>query len=65
MWPLEIITAKPLLMLANITPQKWALQALENVAMRGADIYSVIYPTLILLGMGVICFIAGLRLVRQ
>lgn len=35
MWPLEIITSKPLLMLANITPHKWALSAIEGAMFYG------------------------------
>lgn len=35
MWPLEIITSKTLLMLANITPHKWALSAIEGAVIYG------------------------------
>lgn len=64
MWPLEIVTSKPLLTLANLTPQKWALQGLEQIAMYGAETTAVIAPVIVLTAMGVIFFIIGVRLVR-
>ena len=64
MWPLDIVNSKLLLTLANLTPQKWAVQGMEKIAMYGADFSSAIVPTLVLVGMGLLFFIIGVRLVR-
>ncbi len=64
MWPLDIVNSKLLLMLANLTPQKWAVQGMEKIAMYGAGASSAIVPTLVLLGMGMIFFLIGVKLVE-
>jgi len=64
MWPLEIVNSKIVLALANITPQKWAVQGMERIAMHGEGFNAAIIPTLILLGMGMIYFTLGVRLVK-
>lgn len=59
MWPLEIVNNKILLFLAELTPQKWAMQGLENIASKGMSFEAAILPTLVLLGMGAIYFSFG------
>lgn len=64
MWPLEIVNSKILLSLANITPQKWAIQGMEKIAMYGSDFKAAILPSGILLLMGVIYLGIGIKLVK-
>jgi len=64
MWPLEIVRSKILLILANLTPQKWAIQGMEKIAIYGAETNTAIIPTIVLLVMGAIFFILGVRLVK-
>lgn len=65
MWPLEMITAKPLLWLSNITPQKWALSAMEKIAMHGASPSTATTSILVLLGMALVYFLLGLRVMKK
>jgi ABC-2 type transport system permease protein len=58
MWPLEIISSKLLLTLANFTPHKWALEAIEALASGNTFSY---LPIFVLLGMGMIYLILGER----
>lgn len=64
MWPLEIINSKPLLTIANFVPQKWAVEGMEKIAMYGYGFEAAITPSLILIGMGLIFFVVGVRLVK-
>lgn len=64
MWPLEIINSKVLLLLANITPQKWAIQGMERIAMYGSGFEAAVIPSLVLLAMGLVYFGLGVRLVK-
>lgn len=64
MWPLEIVNSKILLFLANITPQKWAIQGMEKIAMYGSDFSAAILPSSILLLMGVLYLGIGIKLVK-
>ncbi len=50
MWPLEIVTSKILLGLSNITPHKWALEAMKAVTMQGAG-WADIQVNLLVLGL--------------
>lgn len=59
MWPLDIVNNKILLFLAELTPQKWAMQGLENIASKGMSFEASILPTIVLLFMGVIYFSFG------
>ncbi len=59
MWPLDIVNNKILLFLAELTPQKWAMQGLENIASKGMSFEAAILPTTVLLFMGVIYFSFG------
>lgn len=58
-WPLEIVTAKPLLLLANITPQKWAVSSIEKVMVHGYGFEEVVPSILVLVGMGILYMILG------
>lgn len=64
MWPLEIVNNKVLLFLAELTPQKWAIQGMEDIAAGGLGFEAAVIPTLVLAGMGLIFFAAGLKLVK-
>ncbi|ATW25158.1 ABC transporter permease [Candidatus Formimonas warabiya] len=65
MWPLEIVNSKILLVLANLTPQKWAIQGMERIASYGQGFDAAILPTLVLLAMGLGYFIAGVKLIGR
>ncbi|MTI47516.1 MAG: ABC transporter permease [Firmicutes bacterium] len=65
MWPLDIVENKIILALSNITPQKWAIEGIESIAMYGKGINGVIIPTLVLLGMGLLFFSTGVKLVKS
>lgn len=64
MWPLEIINSKILLTIANFVPQKWAVEGMEKIAVQGYGFEAAIMPSLILLGMGLIFFTIGVKLVK-
>lgn len=64
MWPLDIVNNKALLLLAELTPQKWAIQGMEDIASRGMGFEAAVMPSLVLAGMGLIFFAAGVRLMR-
>lgn len=61
MWPLEIITSKPLLFLANLTPHKWALDAIKGAVIYGRVDQSTILSVVILLAMGIGYLVLGER----
>lgn len=65
MWPLEIISSKTLIFLSNLTPHKWALEAIERTAAYGLNVSEVMTATGVLLLMGIIYLIAGLKLVKK
>jgi len=64
MWPLEIVNNKALLFLAELTPQKWAMQGIEGIASQGMGFEAAIFPTIVLMGMGLIYFIIGVKTLR-
>jgi ABC-2 type transport system permease protein len=64
MWPLEIVNNKLLLFLAELTPQKWAVQGMENIASKGMGFEAAVFPTIILLAMGVLFFAVGVYIER-
>ena len=64
MWPLEIVNSKPLLLLAELTPQKWAMQGMESIASKGMGFEAAIFPTIVLLIMGILFFAAGVKTVK-
>lgn len=59
MWPLEIVNNKALLFLAELTPQKWAIQGIESIASKGMGFSAAILPTIVLIAMGLIYFMIG------
>lgn len=61
MWPLEIITSKSLLMLANITPHKWAIAAIKNAVVYGKIDQDTMLSVSVLLVMGIVYLILGER----
>lgn len=64
-WPLEIVTAKPLLFLSMFTPQRWAIAAIEKVVVHGYHISEVMGSVGILLGMGTVYMILGTYLLER
>lgn len=64
MWPLEIIQSKTLLFIANLTPQKWALEGIKDMIMYGHGIESIVTPVLVLLLMGIIYLALGIRFIN-
>lgn len=64
MWPLEIVNNKVLLFLAELTPQKWAIQGMEAIAAKGMGFEAAIIPTAVLLMMGIIFFGVGIKTVK-
>jgi ABC-2 type transport system permease protein len=61
MWPLEIVNNKALLFLAELTPQKWAIQGIEGIASKGMGFNAAILPTAVLIVMGLVYFIIGIK----
>ncbi len=61
MWPLEIITSKPLLFLANLTPHKWALDAIKGAVIYGRVDQTTVISVVILLAMGIGYLVLGER----
>ncbi|WP_273322736.1 ABC transporter permease [Vallitalea guaymasensis] len=64
MWPLEIIQSKTLLFIANLTPQKWALEGIKDMIMYGHGIESIVTPVLVLLLMGILYLALGIRFIN-
>jgi len=64
MWPLEIVNNKLLLFLAELTPQKWAVQGMESIAAKGMGFEAAILPTIVLLAMGALFFGAGVKIMK-
>lgn len=58
-WPLEIVNSKVLLLLSNITPQKWAMAAIKEIVVYGYGLEKVIPGVLVLLLMGIIYITIG------
>jgi len=61
MWPLEIITSKPLLLLANLTPHKWAMSAIKGAVIYGEVDNGTVVSVIVLLGMGILYLVLGER----
>lgn len=64
MWPLEIVNNKLLLFLAELTPQKWAMQGMEGIASKGMGFEAAVLPILVLLAMGTLFLAAGVKLMK-
>ena len=65
MWPLEIVNNKVLLLLAELTPQKWAIQGMEAIAAKGMGFEAAIIPSIVLFAMGIVFFGIGVKMVKQ
>ena len=65
MWPLEIITSKVLLFLADLTPQRWAYKGLKAVIVHGGGLGDVKDALLMLLLLGSVFFILGVLPLRK
>lgn len=61
MWPLEIITSKALLFLANFTPHKWAIAAMKEVIVYGVPSQTTYTSIAVLVAMGVLFLVMGER----
>lgn len=64
MWPLQIVSSKVMLGLANLTPIKWVIEGVEALAMYNKGFEAIVTPTLVLLGMGLVFFGLGVKLVK-
>ncbi len=64
MWPLDIVNNKALLFLAELTPQKWAMQGIEGIASKGMGFEVAMLPTAVLMGMGAVFFAAGVKILK-
>lgn len=65
MWPLEIVNSKIILFLANLTPQKWAVEGMEQIVSYGKGFEVAILPSIVLLGMGAIFLGVGVFAIRE
>lgn len=65
MWPLEIVNNKVLLFLAELTPQKWAIQGMEEIAAKGMGFEAAIIPSIVLFAMGIVFFGIGVKMVKE
>jgi ABC-2 type transport system permease protein len=64
-WPLEIVTSKVLLFLSLLTPQRWAIQAIEKIAIHNYGFTDIAFNILILVGMGVVYLGLGTYLLNK
>ncbi|MEA4846876.1 MAG: ABC transporter permease [Clostridiaceae bacterium] len=64
MWPLDIVNNKLLLFLAELTPQKWAIQGMEGIASKGMGFEAAVIPSIVLLAMGAVFFAAGVKIMK-
>ncbi len=64
MWPLDIVNNKVLLLLAELTPQKWAMQGMESIVSKGMGFEAAVYPAIVLMAMGVLFFAVGVKFMR-
>ncbi|RKL63417.1 ABC transporter permease [Thermoanaerobacteraceae bacterium SP2] len=61
-WPLEIVSSKVILTLANLMPQKWAIQGLEDMILRHQGIEAIYLPMAVLFLMSVVLLFSGVKL---
>lgn len=64
MWPLSIVGSGLLLGIANAMPQKWALEAVESLAL-GGGFSGAATNILVLLGMAVVFFAASVAIYNR
>lgn len=58
-WPLEIVTNKFMIALSTITPQRWAIGAIEKIVIHGSGFQDVTFNIAILTGMGLLYLLLG------
>ncbi|MCT8137995.1 ABC transporter permease [Anaerobacillus sp. CMMVII] len=64
-WPIEIVTAKVLLLLSKITPVTYGMEAIKEVVLLDASWNSVFVPCAILLMIGCFFITIGVRLMER
>ncbi|MBN2796660.1 MAG: ABC transporter permease [Clostridia bacterium] len=64
-WPLEIVTSKVLLFLSILTPQRWAIEAIEKLLIHGYNISAITNNIIILFGMGMVYLLLGTLLLNR
>lgn len=62
MWPLSIVGSEVMCAIANAIPQKWAIEAVESLAIQGGGLASVMGSIGVLLGMSAVFFMFSLLL---
>lgn len=65
MWPLEIVTSKIMLTMADFTPHKWAMGAIINIVQTGALSTATFEAMGILIVMGLVLFVLGERILYR
>ncbi|MDD3706183.1 MAG: hypothetical protein PHC45_09010, partial [Clostridiaceae bacterium] len=64
MWPLEIVNNRALLFLAELTPQKWAMQGMESIVSKWMGFEAAVYPAIVLMVMGALFFAVGVKIMK-
>jgi len=64
-WPLEIVSSKAMLTLANFVPLRHAMDALKGVAYYSYGLQELLWPLAVLVLFGVVFMGVGLRLVDR
>lgn len=64
MWPLDMINNKALILISNLTPQKWVIDTLNKIINYNQSANIAIIPICVLLGMGCLYLIIGIRRIK-
>ena len=64
-WPLELVESPVLLFLAKLNPVTYGMEILKGVAIYGYSFQELIFPISILLLMGVVMTVIGIRLMEK
>lgn len=64
-WPLEIVSSKVMLTVANFVPLRHAMDALKGIAYYSYGWSQLLWPLAVLVLFGVVCMGVGLRLVER
>ncbi|QOY34886.1 ABC transporter permease [Anaerobacillus isosaccharinicus] len=64
-WPMEIVTAKALVLLSKINPVTYGMQAIKDVVILDGSWNSIVVPCAILLLIGLIFMSIGVRLMEH
>jgi ABC-2 type transport system permease protein len=54
-----------MLTLSNVSPIKWAILGIEGAVWRGFSLTEMVMPVAVLLGFGTVCFVIGVRGLRE